>query len=67
MNITQDDINAFAEDAYPDTTVCTHKKTIACSGENNDHPLVWLSVPDIGYVRCGYCDIKFMRVESIDA
>ena len=35
--------------------------SVACSGENMDHPKVYYAVPDEGYVKCNYCDIKFMR------
>ena len=34
---------------------------VKCSGENNDHPLVYYTIPEGGYVVCGYCDIKFMK------
>ena len=32
-------------------------------GQNNDHPKVWYTVPEVGegYVVCGYCDLKFAR------
>jgi len=38
--------------------------TVKCSGDNNDHPLVYLKIPHDGYVVCGYCDIKFHRKEN---
>lgn len=36
---------------------------VACSGEDDDHPKVWYTVPEVGkgYVVCGYCDLKFAR------
>ena len=36
---------------------------VACSGEDDDHPKVWYTVPEAGegYVVCGYCDLKFAR------
>ena len=36
---------------------------VACSGEDDDHPKVWYTVPKVGegYVVCGYCDLKFAR------
>ena len=34
---------------------------VSCNGVANDHPKVWYTVPDEGYVQCGYCDIMFMR------
>ena len=51
----------------PETIIYTTKDTIACSGENYDHPRVWYSVPaTVGddFVECGYCGIKFARGES---
>jgi uncharacterized Zn-finger protein len=51
----------------PETIIYTTKDTIACSGENNDHPRVWYNVPaTVGddFVECGYCGIKFARGES---
>tara|TARA_B100000900_G_scaffold361501_1_gene334234 strand:+ start:2216 stop:2500 length:285 start_codon:yes stop_codon:yes gene_type:complete len=36
--------------------------SVACSGDNNDHPKVYLRIPHDGhYVVCGYCDIKYAR------
>ena len=32
-----------------------------CMGEDMDHPKVYYAVPKEGYVKCNYCDIKFMR------
>ena len=46
---------------FPETIIYTDKERIWCTGENNDHPRVYYSVPEQGYVVCGYCDIKFMR------
>ena len=34
---------------------------ISCRGEQNDHPKVFYTVPETGFVVCMYCDIKFMR------
>jgi len=53
---------------YPDTIIYVTTPRVACSGENNDHPKVWYTVPEVGegYVVCGYCDIKFAR-EPIDS
>ena len=28
---------------------------------DGEHPRVWYSIPEDGYVQCGYCDIMFMR------
>ena len=35
--------------------------SVSCTGATNDHPKVWYTVPEEGYVQCGYCDIMFMR------
>ena len=48
-------------DGYKDVIIYTDKSRIGCSGENNDHPLVYYTVPEDGFVKCGYCDIKFMK------
>ena len=32
---------------------------VACSGELDDHPLVYYTVPKTGYVTCNYCDLKY--------
>ena len=34
---------------------------VRCSGENNDHPLVYYTIGEKGYVVCGYCDLVYMR------
>lgn len=40
---------------------------VSCNGDfGNDHPKVWYSVPEDGYVQCGYCDIVFMRKKLTD-
>tara|TARA_B100000963_G_scaffold344992_1_gene348433 strand:+ start:3959 stop:4183 length:225 start_codon:yes stop_codon:yes gene_type:complete len=41
--------------------IYTDKDRISCTGESNDHPLVFYSVPDKGFVVCGYCDLKFAK------
>lgn len=59
MNIMEND------NKFPITIIYTKSSRVSCSGENNDHPLVWYSVPEInqGYVKCKYCDIRFERKE----
>ena len=37
---------------------------VKCSGEHNDHPLVYYTIPQGGEVVCGYCDIVFRRREE---
>ena len=39
---------------------------VSCTGATNDHPKVWYTIPEDGYVQCGYCDIMFMRKKLID-
>lgn len=34
---------------------------VACSGSNNDHPLVYYTIPTGGYAVCRYCEQKFKR------
>ena len=48
-------------DGYKETIVYSTSSRVRCSGENNDHPLVYYTIPDGGEVVCGYCDIKFKR------
>lgn len=56
------------DEEYPNTIIYVTTSRVACSGEDNDHPKVWYSVPEVGegYVVCGYCDIKFMRKTEDD-
>jgi len=37
---------------------------VRCSGENNDHPLVYYTIGEKGFVVCGYCDLVFVRKEN---
>jgi|TARA_R110000782_G_scaffold7409_2_gene24953 uncharacterized Zn-finger protein len=48
--------------------IYTTKDSVSCAGEQNDHPRVYLNVPNkVGdeFVQCGYCGIKFARGGSI--
>ena len=45
------------------TIVEVDSDKVSCTGATNDHPKVWYTVPENGYVQCGYCDIMFMRKE----
>ena len=48
-------------EGYKEIVIRTSNPRVSCSGENNDHPLVYYDVPRDGtYVVCGYCDIKFV-------
>ncbi|MBR20659.1 MAG: zinc-finger domain-containing protein [Euryarchaeota archaeon] len=46
---------------YPETIVYVKGESVWCMGEAMDHPKVYYSVPEEGYVKCNYCDIKFIR------
>ena len=37
---------------------------VRCSGENKDHPLVYYTRGEKGFVVCGYCDLVFVRKEN---
>ena len=49
---------------YPETIIYTDKDRVWCMGENMDHPKVYYTIPEQGYVKCNYCDIKFMRKKN---
>jgi uncharacterized Zn-finger protein len=53
-------------EGYIERIVYVQGDTAKCSGDDNDHPLVYLRVLHEGYVVCGYCDIKFAREEQQD-
>ena len=38
--------------------------TVKCSGENDDHPAVYYTVPKDGEVMCGYCGLIFRRQDN---
>ena len=50
----------------PETIIHVDTDRVWCMGENMDHPKVYYSVPDEGYVTCGYCDIKFTRAKEAE-
>ena len=52
---------AESTNSYPETIIYTDKERVWCTGESNDHPRVYYTVPEEGYVVCGYCNLKFMR------
>ena len=43
----------------PETIIYVTGNRVACSGEDNDHPKVYYTIPEGGEAVCGYCDIKF--------
>ena len=46
------------------TIIESTTERVRCSGENNDHPLVYYTIPEDGFVVCGYCDLVFVRKEK---
>ena len=42
---------------YPETIIYVDGPGVSCMGEAGDHPKVYYSVPEEGYVKCNYCDI----------
>jgi uncharacterized Zn-finger protein len=60
-----EDMTGTGQNINPASTIIyTTQDRVGCSGENNDHPLVYYSVPEKGYVTCGYCDIKYAHREK---
>lgn len=45
----------------PATEIVT-KTRVACDGGEGalGHPRVWLSIPEEGWVDCGYCDKRYI-------
>jgi uncharacterized Zn-finger protein len=37
---------------------------VACSGEDGDHPLVYLAIGEEGYIDCPYCRRHFCLVDQ---
>ena len=46
---------------YPETIIYTEEIRVWCMGEAMDHPKVYYTVPEEGFVKCNYCDMKFTR------
>ena len=44
--------------------VIVDKKEVTCSGELDDHPLVYYKIGKEGFVVCGYCSRKFIYKEN---
>ena len=40
--------------------VYTDSRYVQCTGENHDHPKVYYTIGEKGYVICGYCNIKYV-------
>ena len=59
--------NTFIDKFKPETTIIeVDSDRVFCTGESDDHPKVWYSVPEEGVVVCGYCDLQFKRKELTD-
>ena len=43
---------------FQEVVVYSTTNEVRCSGDN-DHPLVYYTIPEGGQVVCGYCDIIF--------
>ena len=54
-------MDEIMQDDYPETIIYVDTERVWCMGEDMDHPKVYYSVPEQGYVKCNYCDIKFVR------
>ena len=48
----------------PETIIYVETNRVKCSGENYDHPLVYYTIGEKGFVVCGYCDLVFVRKEN---
>jgi len=40
--------------------IVVHKKQISCSGEMDDHPMVYYIISEKNFVVCGYCNVKYV-------
>ena len=52
-------------DGFQERIVYSDTNRVWCMGEDMDHPKVYYSVPQKGFVVCGYCDIKFTRDKDL--
>ena len=48
------------------TIIYSETDRVKCSGEHNDHPLVYYTIPTDGFVVCGYCDLVYMMKKEND-
>ena len=53
----------------PPETIRVSQSRVACDGASDipggaalGHPRVWLEIDEAGYVDCGYCDRRFVRI-----
>ena len=49
----------------PEIETVTRRK-IHCDGSEGPlgHPRVWMTIPEEGFVDCGYCDKRFVLAEG---
>ena len=45
---------------YSSKEIIVTDREVKCSGELNDHPLVYYTIGKDGYVVCGYCSQKYV-------
>ena len=51
----------------PETEVVTTRRIWCDGGEGAlGHPRVWMTIPDQGFVDCGYCDKRFILADGAD-
>ena len=58
MNLNSLDSNGQLKD-IPQTIIYVDNPNISCTGESDDHPLVYYTIGESGEAVCNYCDIKF--------
>ena len=51
-------------DGFQEVVVYSTTNRVRCSGEHNDHQLVYYTIPEGGQVVCGYCDMIFRMKED---
>tara|TARA_B100000941_G_C28336108_1_gene464211 strand:- start:513 stop:689 length:177 start_codon:yes stop_codon:yes gene_type:complete len=51
-------------EGWEESIIYTDQDRVACSGKENDHPRVYYTVPEKGFVVCGYCDTKFAKLND---
>lgn len=58
MNLNSLDSNNQLKD-IPKTIIYVETRRVSCTGESDDHPLVYYTIDESGEAVCNYCDIKF--------
>tara|TARA_B100000214_G_scaffold352219_1_gene307235 strand:- start:4237 stop:4422 length:186 start_codon:yes stop_codon:yes gene_type:complete len=49
----------------PITIIYVPGNRVSCTGENDDHPKVYYTIPEGGEAVCGYCDIKYRSEDEL--